>query len=367
MTEITFNDAATTKSGPQPWLSSMSWDCLFIIGPAFIASFLVLAFRPWMESLSTFPVWAWVCLVLLVDVSHVYASLFRTYLNKDAFAHNRTLLLSIPLACWVIGALLYSVDALLFWRGLAYLAVFHFIRQQYGFIAMYSRKDPEPFKRYRRLDELAIYVATIYPLLYWHSHLPRAFNWFVDGDFAALPTVFADVGFVIYLMLAACYCAKEALLYKTTNFINVPRNLLIVGTAISWWVGIVSLNSDFAFTMTNVLAHGIPYMALVWLYHKQTEPSVQPQSRPNYLLRYVPLFLLFLAGLAYLEEGLWDGMVWREHLAVFPGFSALPQIHDPAFLALLIPLLALPQSTHYVLDGFIWRIKDVNSTWSLRR
>jgi hypothetical protein len=30
-------------------------------------------------------------------------------------------------------------------------------------------------------------------------------------------------------------------------------------------------------------------------------------------------------------------------------------VAEPALLMWLVPLLALPQSTHYVLDGFIWR------------
>ncbi len=62
-----------------------------------------------------------------------------------------------------------------------------------------------------------------------------------------------------------------------------------------------------------------------------------------------------IAGFAYLEEGLWDGLVWREHGAVFGWFQALPDVSRAAWLAWLVPLLALPQSTHYVLDGFIWR------------
>ena len=65
-----------------------------------------------------------------------------------------------------------------------------------------------------------------------------------------------------------------------------------------------------------------------------------------------------------LEEGLWDGMVWREHLTLFAPFSGLPQIEDKTWLALLVPFLSLPQSTHYALDGFIWRVKDRDSTWS---
>ncbi|MEO6979448.1 MAG: hypothetical protein ABI113_13750 [Mucilaginibacter sp.] len=35
----------------------------------------------------------------------------------------------------------------------------------------------------------------------------------------------------------------------------------------------------------------------------------------------------------------------------------MPAITKSIVLALVVPLLALPQSTHYVLDGFIWRVK----------
>ncbi|UOR06535.1 hypothetical protein MUN82_05425 [Hymenobacter aerilatus] len=69
----------------------------------------------------------------------------------------------------------------------------------------------------------------------------------------------------------------------------------------------------------------------------------------------ITLFLGVIALLAYAEEGLWDGLVWREHGSVFGWFQQLPAVADPLTLTLLVPLLALPQMTHYVLDGFIWR------------
>lgn len=70
------------------------------------------------------------------------------------------------------------------------------------------------------------------------------------------------------------------------------------------------------------------------------------------------VFFSLLGILAYLEEGLWDGLVWREHATVFSWFQVLPVVTEQPLLALLVPLLALPQMTHYVLDGFIWRRKD---------
>jgi hypothetical protein len=122
-----------------------------------------------------------------------------------------------------------------------------------------------------------------------------------------------------------------------------------------------------AFTITNVVSHGIPYMALVWLYHHEEKERHNLLRRKTFhtcLTKQCALFFAFLALLAYLEEGLWDGLIWREHLSIFAWFSALPTINDPAILALLIPFLALPQSTHYLLDGYIWRVKDRNSIWS---
>lgn len=373
------NEQSVQTGKSQAWLKSAGWDLSFIIGPAFVSSFVALAFRDQFENMASLPTWAWVCFVLLIDVAHVYASLFRTYFDKRALEKNGTLLLTIPIACWVVGAMLYSLSALMFWRCLAYLAVFHFIRQQYGFMAIYSRKDSEAYKHFKILDEILIYLATLYPLLYWHTNLPRNFNWFVEGDFVeSFPAMMADLGLALYILAAVIYAAKEIYLYwKTRNF-NLPKNLLLLGTAFSWWVAIVAINSDMSFTMVNVISHGVPYMALVWLYHnakqnqyfrEQTERSENSAAAPanralKLLLSYVPAFLCFLFLLAYLEEGLWAGLVWREHLSLFKPFSLLPALTDGGILALLIPLLSLPQSTHYVLDGFIWRVKDRASVWS---
>jgi hypothetical protein len=425
----------------QAWLSSARWDIAFIILPAYLTSVLCVLFRSQFESMQILPLWVWVSLVLLVDVAHVYATLFRTYLHKDAFERNRTFLLALPAACWIAGSLLYSLNDLFFWRVLAYLAVFHFIRQQFGFVVLYSRKDPPRQRSFRWLDCACVYIATIYPMLFWHTHMPRNFSWFVAGDFVeSVPALVEFLAGILYGAIAVAYIGKEVALWNQTKYFNLPRNLLIVGTALSWWTGIVWLNSDMAFTLTNVVSHGIPYMALVWLYHHRDQsavpgnrgsigPSCQqtmtvdrdtdsglgmeiqtptnqddpdselphshrspqdaggssqqnvggasyrsPQANrsPSRLLStistvalsHVLLFLVFLVVLAYLEEGLWDGLIWREHLTFFQPFAFLPPLNDSALLALIVPFLALPQSTHYVLDGFIWRVKDQKNVWS---
>jgi hypothetical protein len=54
--------------------------------------------------------------------------------------------------------------------------------------------------------------------------------------------------------------------------------------------------------------------------------------------------------LAFAEELLWDRLVWHDRDWLFgAGWRA----RDWRWIA--VPLLALPQLTHYLLDGLVWR------------
>lgn len=345
----------------QPWLNSMWSDIIFILSPPFISLLFVFIFPSLFQQTTGIPIAYWVILVVFIDVAHVYSTLYRTYLNRDNFNRKSTLLLIIPLSCYLIGVFIYQFDALWFWRLLAYLAVFHFIRQQYGFMSLYSRQEHTP-EWIRYIDIITIYVATIYPILYWHLSTNRNFSWFVEGDFI----LFKNDGLMrwstfIYLFILSCYLIKEVYLIIKKEKINIPKNLLVIGTSLSWYFGIVFFNGDMAFTTLNVISHGIPYMALIWFFEKKKMNQVKPSNSKIVRLSFgkfgICYFLLILIAFAYFEEGLWDGLIWKEHQNVFKPFSGLPQLTDHSIISLLIPLLALPQTTHYVLDGFIWKKK----------
>lgn len=313
------------------------------------------------------PVAYWVILIVMIDVAHVYSTLFRTYFNPSALRQQHPLYISIPVFCYIAGVLLYLYSGGLFWRALAYLAVFHFIRQQYGFMRIYSRKEIQTmFAKY--IDTIAIYASTIYPLLYWHfSGIHKNFNWFVDGDFVVGKSdLILLISRWLYFAIIVVYVIKEGWFsVKTRNF-NLPKNLLMTGTFLSWYFGIVYYNGDMAFTTLNVVSHGIPYMALIWLNERKRYQTVNNKKTTLLKLTFntyagVLIFAGLLILFAYVEEGLWDGLVWKEHGHFFQIFSVLPAVRTNLLLALLVPLLALPQSTHYVLDGFIWKLRKKNS------
>ncbi|MCR5889332.1 hypothetical protein LRS06_16475 [Hymenobacter sp. J193] len=347
--------SAAVAAPRQPWIRSARFDGLWILGPPFLALLLVALLPPAFRTTGRMPTLAWLVLVVFIDVAHVYSTLFRTYLDPVRRHRYRTLLWVVPLACYLAGAALYWHSAGWFWRALAYGAVFHFIRQQYGFLRLYSRQETAP-GWHRQLDVVLIYAATLYPLLYWHLSAPRNFVWFVTGDFLHYDWPMGRLVLsCLFGLLLVAYLGKEIHAWQRGQPYNVPRNLLLLGTAASWYVGIVLLNGDLAFTLLNVVAHGIPYLALIWV---TSQPAGTGRKRAQHWWQGrtgVALFLGLLLGLAYVEEGIWDGLVWREHAPVFGWFQQLPAVSDSLYLALLVPLLALPQATHYVLDGFIWR------------
>jgi hypothetical protein len=179
----------------------------------------------------------------------------------------------------------------------------------------------------------------------------------VAGDFVTLDApLIQQVSGLLYVLVILVYLSKELINYISKGTMNIPRNVLVAGTFLSWYVGIVYYNGDMTFTLLNVVAHGIPYMALIWAnQHKLTSTESNIRFFKGSMISKVGMFILVIVVLAYLEEGLWDGFIWREHSNLFAAFSWLPSLSSPEVLSFLVPLLSLPQTTHYILDGFIWK------------
>ena len=341
-----------------PWLVSARWDLAVFGGSALLAFGLLLLGRLTGLLDKAFPTWAWVATVVFVDVAHVWATSYRVYLDPEERGRRPGLYLGVPLVAYTAGVLLYSASSQLFWRVLAYVAVVHFVRQQYGWVALYRRRLGVRSRLDRVLDDAAIYSATLYPLLHWHAHLPREFEWFVPGDFLpGLPKATADWLFPVHVAITAAYVLRQVQLVIAGRPVSTGKNLIVATTWLTWYVGIVVFNSDYAFTVTNVLVHGIPYLGFVWIYgrsrFRDSTAAVARAFRPHAW----PLYLAPLFAVAWLEEWGWDRFVWHDHPALFPGPAFQPAVES---LALVVPLLALPQAVHYVLDAWVWRVRPEN-------
>ncbi|MEO4004242.1 hypothetical protein [Flavobacterium sp. CAU 1735] len=336
----------------QPWIHKAKSDSLFILLPPFLVLAVIVFFQKeilWAEQHYSF--YTWLFLIVFIDVAHVYATLFKTYFVASEFQKRKKLLIGLPILCLIIGMVLFSFGEAFFWSVLAYVAVFHFIRQQYGFMRLYSRNEArEKYSRY--FDSLVIYTATGYPMLYWFLSPSRNFNWFMPREFLQFQnaTLLETLQFGYVLVLVA-YVVRTVYKAVKERYFNIPKNTVIVGTALSWYFGIVYFNNDLIFTALNVVSHGIPYMALVYLKEIESKNESSTgilQGLKNY--KKIALYIGILLSIAFAEEYLWEVTVWQEH------FSAV-RFDLTTLHFLLVPLLVVPQFTHYILDGFIWKSK----------
>ncbi|MFL9830062.1 hypothetical protein ABS764_04280 [Flavobacterium sp. ST-87] len=334
----------------QPWIHKAKTDSLFILLPSFLVVTIVFLFQQQLQEIEDkYSFYTWLFLIVFIDVAHVYATLFKTYFVASEFQKRKKLLIGLPVLCFLIGIFLFSFGSGIFWSVLAYIAVFHFIRQQYGFMRLYARNES---KKWAWIDNLIIYNATIYPMLYWFLSAPRKFNWFVENEFIHFhePYLISILTW-IYASILVFYIIRTIYLSLKTKYFNIPKNAIIVGTILSWYFGIVYFNNYLIFTLLNVVSHGIPYIALIYL----NEIDKKPVSELNWLFYFkqfkgLLLFLIVLLFIAFSEEYLWEILVWNEQ------FSGTTKDFSNWYF-LIVPLLTVPQFTHYLLDGFIWKSK----------
>lgn len=339
------------------WIKSHGFDSVFILLPPFIC-LLIIALFPQYFIHNEMNEFTWLILILVIDVAHVYSTIYRTYLDKATVLKNKFLFIISPILLYIIGVVLHQLNPLYFWRVLAYFAVFHFIRQQYGFMRIYDRTNSN--KAELIFDKICIYSFTLLPVIYWHLNGPQNFNWFVPNDFYyfnnhnILPFVNG-----INITLFFVFIIKEIYTTVLNKKPNLGKQLIMIGTAISWYMGIVYFKGDLTFTLLNVVSHGIPYMALVWAYGNKTKEN---KWRIIFKPKNIIIFLGIIIALAYVEEMLWNNLIWHDHEQIFPNILDLT-ITNKITLNILIPLLALPQIMHYFIDGFIWKLKKDEFGW----
>lgn len=333
----------------QPWIHNAKTDWWLILSPPFLILLIIFLFQKQIQELeSSYSFYTWLFLIVFVDVAHVYSTLFKTYLVKGQVQKRKLLYWGIPILSWLLGITLFQFGNLTFWSVLALVAVFHFIRQQYGFMRIYARFEPDNWSK--RIDEVAVYAATIYPMLFWFK-TPRAFTWFVSNEFSGFKKLPDYTGFItgLYVAILIIWISKTVFDVVKNRKLNIPKISLITGTYLSWYFGIVYFNDDLIFTFLNVISHGIPYIALIYI----REIKQKDNEQLNRLLIFksvtgIFLFVGVILAFAFFEEFLWETLVWKEHFSL--NFTISETI-----LPFLIPLLAVPQLTHYLLDGFIWR------------
>lgn len=344
-----------TSAPASPWIISRRDDLVWFQGSVLAGVGLLVVFMlaPRLDNDSYVP-GNFVIMVLflwgaLFDGTHVWGTYARSYLAPDDASRaalpgrwSWLIVLVGPALAWIDHALIEPGPSQLasagwLFRGFlmfAYLwAYWHLVRQHYGFLILYRRKAGEENRAGARLDTLLLWIGCLYPYLrfsltpaYAESGLPVL----VDAELRDAARQGLDVAALVAMALVVGLMLSNRL----EPFRPGPKHLFLAIVILFHLAVFALLDNLLTITATLTIFHNLQYHRIVWQYERGRgrEPS-------GGLVPY-----LALGGLL--------GIAWYGPRV----FGVALATHD-LLRNVLIGLGWGVAMHHYLVDGFIWRVR----------
>lgn len=351
------SEATTSKRMASPfstgWIISANDDLLYFIGSV-TAGYLLLALNQvWGVSLLILVfVWA-----IVFDGPHVWGTFSRTYLDAEERRQRARLLYGC--AFWfVLGpAMVLStqwshrdVFAKSFFFFANIWAYYHLVKQHYGFMVLYKKKncDLDPWDN--ALDRLFLVFLLGYPFIRMIFGYPPAREYLPVSFNRPFETALLRVLFVAMLGVIFLWATRQVYRLVARVPVNVPKYLLLAACIPLHWIviwSVVRANlTPLALVPLLTLPHNIQYHRLVWFHNSNKYRKPEAEHRFGFavfanktFLRYAIFGLLFnfLYQLPRSFVGTTNDYMTTQSIiaAFFWGYAF----------------------THYYLDARIWRVR----------
>lgn len=300
---------------------------------------------------------------ILIDAPHVFGTLSRTYFDKSEWQTRRRLMLG-SLLFFVVGPALVLLGAGFFFFFVAALwAYYHLVKQHYGFMVLYKKKNNDLAKIDNALDRLLLIFAFNYPFVAFMANDPSAM--------ARVPPVLrGGVNAVAMILLIGTMVIGIGWLLRQVQRLfqrqplNVPKYLLLAAAIPMHWVALFTPMPAKPIALAAILTiyHNLQYQRLVWFHNQKYGGTSVPRvnSAQNVRATFGPAALISRRLIYYLAFGILFGIIYqgpRQYL----GFLNLHTGDSPAALTkpiqLGIAFLWGYAFIHYYLDSKIWRVR----------
>lgn len=284
-----------------------------------------------------------VLLIILVDGAHVFSTIFVTYFDKERRDLFRTYLIGIPLMVFTFTLCsLYFLGSMKFYIFLAYAAIFHFMRQQYGWFAIACKKGQRGPVWISSIDQLSIYSIPIFAVI-WKSSYSDPQRWFKTGDLFLIPTWLTDKLHLVFWFITALFILSNLYQIIKLSKINLTKYMIWINTFVSWYIGFVYFNEGFVFLFLLVLHHGLPYLGLIYKTERVTKPIRNQKFK--YIFALTAMYLVCV------------GLSWTEISTPKPFIEIEPATIEHFLSIAFLALIFTPQVSHYLIDMVIWKKK----------
>jgi hypothetical protein len=361
------------------WIISAREDLIWFIGSV-AASYLlmVLYVTGILPLIPMVAGWA-----ILIDAPHVFGTFSRTYLDRSEWKSRKRLMLG-SLLFFVIGPVLVLLGAgFSFFFVAALWAYYHLVKQHYGFMVLYKKKNNDLAPVDNVLDRLLLMFAFNYPFVAFIANDPQAM--------ARVPQILrggvnavAAVLLIGTIVLGIGWLIRQIQRAVIREPLNVPKYLLLAAAIPMHWVALVTPMPAKPIALVAILTiyHNLQYQRLIW-FHNQKYVSARRSlaegdkarmserqslsalgsgkaANDEAISKYGPAAFISRRLIFYLGFGVLFGIVYQGPRQ-FLGYLNLHTGDSPAALSLPIQLgiafLWGYAFIHYYLDSKIWRVR----------
>ena len=298
---------------------------------------------------------------IFIDAPHVFATFSRTYFDRQERQNRYKLLLGSLLFFAVGPIMVLAGGAFLFFFIAALWAYYHLVKQHYGFMVLYKKKNADLAKIDNALDRLLLLFAFNYPFLAFIAREPEAMDRvpaFLRPGVNGLATILL-IGTVI---LAIVWLGRQVQRGIVGEPLDVPKYLLLAAAIPMHWIVLLTPmpHKPIAIVAILTIYHNLQYHRLIW-FHNKKYTDAAPEKQMDKRRQYGAAELISRRLLYYIAFGIFFGIIYqgpRQVLGYFSLQNPNTTVTDqPMVVQLTLSFLWGYAFIHYYLDSKIWRVR----------
>ncbi|MGH9971229.1 MAG: hypothetical protein ACREBG_26025 [Pyrinomonadaceae bacterium] len=356
------------------WIINAREDLVWFIGSVVSSYALLLLYvKGVVPLIPMVALWA-----ILIDAPHVFGTFSRTYFDRTE-RRNRARLLWGSLLFFAVGPVMIFLRAgVVFFFLAALWAYYHLVKQHYGFMVLYKKKNGDLAPVDNALDRLLLLFAFNYPFVAFIARDPEAMS--------RVPSVLQSGvnGLATFLLagtltLLVVWLGRQVQRPVVGLPLNLPKYLLLAAAIPMHWIVLLTPmpHKPIAIVAILTIYHNLQYHRLIWFHNqKYTSPERgHPVRNPPELAgngtaernelqqRYGAAALISRRLLFYVAFGIIFGLIYQGprqylgYLGLRNGDVSGAVTDQPFATQLGISFLWGYAFIHYYLDSKIWRVR----------
>src|SRR5947207_10012432 len=267
-TEI-INEQSQPRAISLRWIISAREDLIWFIGSVAASyALLVLYATGVLPLIPMVAGWA-----ILIDAPHVFGTFSRTYFDRSEWKTRKRLLLG-SLLFFLIGPILVLLGfGFTFFFVAALWAYYHLVKQHYGFMVLYKKKNNDLAPLDNALDRWLLMFAFNYPFVAFIANDPNAM--------ARVPPILRNgvnsVAVILLfgtIVLGIGWLIRQVQRAITREPLNLPKYLLLAAAIPMHWVALLTPMPAKPIALVAILTiyHNLQYHRLIWFHNQKYNP-----------------------------------------------------------------------------------------------